>query len=526
MSEIDVNTKELQNNEVTTNKSFEQIQENEELIKQPHDTSCESKSYDILKSTLHIDTAKDDYKQLFLNAPAGYVIYTSDFQILDANQIFCARAGIEHEKIHEHTIIEFISPLNHKEFVFMKEKLEKGLDREVILAQFVGNNQIIDVSIASKCMFSTKDVEDKSTAIDSIYCSFIMDISDLIHQRNEILRMSYHDAMTGLFNRRYYFHIIKQLDKEAHLPLSLATIDLDGLKIINDTLGHEFGDEAIITVCNILKKNADANFTLIRTGGDEIIILACKTSSTKLLDFMKHCEYEISDCCVQGIPLSISYGVATRNDLHESIETISALSEDLMYSNKILRSPKRKTMIVDTMAKRLFERQKDIKEHCEEVSRIAVRFGKYINLPEKKVEMLKQLGYIHDIGLIAIDNVPLLFEREFSEKVHTDLMRHPQIGNRIVRSLFGFEEVATAVLYHHENWDGSGYPYALVGERIPYLARVIRIIDDYDWHKRVMESRNMQVTLKDMQRKIMNESTVKYDPVLATMFLSFMKHLF
>ena len=74
-------------------------------------------------------------------------------------------------------------------------------------------------------------------------------------------------------------------------------------------------------------------------------------------------------------------------------------------------------------------------------------------------------------------------QKDFSDEELKEFYRHPQIGNRIIRSMFGYEEIATAELYHHEWWNGRGYPYGLKGEDIPYMARFITIVDSYDWHK-------------------------------------------
>lgn len=497
-------------------------QDIEEIVEQIsiYHQELQYQNQELSRANMELQFLQEKYKALFSDAPAGYVIYDQNDQILEANTTFCLRAGVSPSYITRHKVNEFIAPVYQDDFYFMKNKLYDGSKREVIEAQIIGNDRIYDVSIVSK-IFHQPSYEG-----EDIVCSIITDITEMKHQQDEILKMSYHDAMTGLYNRRYYFQVMEELNRSEQLPISMATIDLDGLKIINDTLGHEFGDQAILTVCNILKKNADENCILIRTGGDEIVAIAPLTSDELLKKYLRRCEAQIVHCSIEGIPLSISYGVASKNSLDSDMESVAALSEDLMYSSKILRSPKQKSMIVHTMAQRLFDRQNYIKDHSYRVAQLATEFGRYINLPEKKVKALEHLGYIHDIGMIALGNVPLVLEEDLSEKEQLDILRHPQVGNRIVRSLFGFEEVATAILYHHENWDGSGYPYGISGEHIPYLARVIRIVDNYDWYLRVQQAKGKEVTLEEMKEKYMRESTQKYDPILVTMFLSFMKHKF
>lgn len=475
---------------------------------------------ELLRANMELQMLKEKYQALFSDAPAGYVIYNQYDQIIEANTTFCVRAGVSPAYITKHKVNEFIAPIYQDAFYFMKNKLFDGSKREVMEAQIVGNDRIYEVSMISK------KFNQAAYGGEDIICSILTDITEMKHQQDEILKMSYHDAMTGLYNRRYYFQVMEELNKSNQLPISMATIDLDGLKIINDTLGHEFGDQAILTVCDILKKGADENYILIRTGGDEIVALAPSTSEEKLKRYLRSCKMEIIHHTIEGIPLSISYGVASKNNLETNMQSVAALSEDLMYSTKILQSPKQKSMIVQTMARRLFDRQHYIREHSFRVAELAAEFGRYINLPDKKVKALEQLGYIHDIGMIAIGDVPLQLEEELSEREHMDILRHPQVGNRIVRSMFGFEEVATAILYHHENWDGSGYPYGISGEHIPYLARVISIVDNYDWYIRVKEAKGETVTLEEMQEKYLKESTQKFDPILVTMFLSFMKYKF
>lgn len=141
----------------------------------------------------------------------------------------------------------------------------------------------------------------------------------------------------------------------------------------------------------------------------------------------------------------------------------------------------------------------------------------YKNSLHRDLHCLEEIGRLHDIGLVTFlhkKGVGTGFVM-FSE--NTKYMRHPQIGHRILRSISGMEKIADAVLFHHENWDGSGYPYGLKGEEIPLLSRLVSIADAYAW---ASEATSPLATDTVCRKQFFEKnSDLKFDPPLMRLFI-------
>lgn len=476
---------------------------------------------ELMRTVEQLEILKEKYQTLFSDAPIGYVVFDRNDHIHEANNTFCQMMDIPVTQAHHFKLTQFILPHFQDQFYFMKNHVLNEKKEEVLEMQMRARTRLYDVSIIAKPFIHKQTVDDEKE-IDLICCA-IMDITEMKQQQKRIIDMSYHDAMTGLYNRRFYAHITKELNDKSAMPITIATIDLDGLKIINDTLGHEYGDQAILSVTNILKENAQENFILIRMGGDEIIIVCPRTEKEDVSRYLSLCEKMIYTECVEGIPLSISYGIATKTKEKETITAIAALSEDIMYSRKILQSPKQKSYIVRKTITRLFEKHPKIKAHSCRVSTMNKEFAEYLELPINMIENAEKLGYLHDIGLIAISDPLIINDDNFNDEERQEYERHAQIGNRIIRSLFGYEDIATAVLYHHEHWDGSGYPYGLRGEDIPLLSKMIALIDRYDWHHYASGDLAHELEYAKAYELLKPFKGTTFDPALFEKFMSFLK---
>jgi len=119
-------------------------------------------------------------------------------------------------------------------------------------------------------------------------------------------------------------------------------------------------------------------------------------------------------------------------------------------------------------------------EHCSRLQYLAEVFGAKLGLTDKEILALRRGGVLHDIGKLGIPDAILLKQGPLTENEWIVMRTHPQIGSSLCGSLSSMRSTIPIILHHHENWDGSGYPYGLKGEEIPYLARVFQVLDIYD----------------------------------------------
>lgn len=310
--------------------------------------------------------------------------------------------------------------------------------------------------------------------------SIVSDITDQKQAEAQIKYLSYHDKLTGLYNRAYFEEELNRLDASQVLPLSLIMGDVNGLKLINDALGHQEGDKILTAVAELLKEFCRGEDIIARWGGDEFIILLPHCSSQnaeRIVDRVKRANRLIDALPIQ---ISMSLGVATKNDSTQNIRELLKEAEDKMYRHKLMEARSTRNHFLSSLEKTLWSRSHETREHCERMQRMARRIGLIVNLPESELDSLRLLAALHDIGKIAIPNSILEKPGSLTAEEWETIKKHPEIGYRIALSSPEMSPIALAILHHHERWDGSGYPLGLKGEDIPFLSRIISIVDAYD----------------------------------------------
>lgn len=352
------------------------------------------------------------------------------------------------------------------------------------------------------------------------YRGISIDISHLKIIEEEIRFLSFRDQLTGLYNRRFFEEELDRLDTERNLPLSLIVIDVDGLKLVNDAFGHRAGDLLLKKVASILEKGSRADDIVSRLGGDEFAILLPKTSLDKATSIISRINREIKKETVEAINLSISYGCDAKINIYQNIEDVLKKADMRMYKYKNSRNGKLRKEIIEKILERLFEKSPEEREHSKGVSGLSSAIGRALNLDEKEIKKLRILGKFHDIGKIVISEDILTKKDKLTQEEWEEVKRHSELGYIILSSSSEYISFAEDVLYHHERYDGKGYPRGLEGEEIPLNSRIIALADAYDImtsdrpYKKAV-SRDHAIEL------ILRESGKQFDPSIVEAFLSF-----
>lgn len=187
------------------------------------------------------------------------------------------------------------------------------------------------------------------------------------------------------------------------------------------------------------------------------------------------------------------------------------LNEDLDHAEKVLFS----------IARAIESRDPNTGDHCERLVSLGQAFGEYLNLPRPHIRDLMWGGYLHDIGKVGIPDAVLLKQGKLTPHEWEIMRGHVLIGEKICQPLRSMRGVIPIIRHHHERWDGSGYPDALKGNEIPYLAQVFQIIDIYD--ALTSERPYKQAYTPVEALKVMEEETEKgwRNPELMKLFADF-----
>ena len=341
----------------------------------------------------------------------------------------------------------------------------------------------------------------------------------IITQQNiELEMLSIKDYMTNVYNRRGFAQRIKE---EIKTPAAICLIDLDGLKLINDALGHEKGDFAIILTTKIIKKVFKDCF-YARTGGDEFVIIIEETNekevAQKVEQFRELLEYDQS----LEINISASLGYAMISSQRGFMKAYKK-AENIMYHIKLGARSSRKNRSMEALMSALHEYTGETKRHCHHVGficqKLVAKLG-YERAQER--DAMKLIGQLHDIGKLSIPQKILQKKGKLTQEEWRVMKQHSEESYKIVCGLIEDKEISNAILYHHEHWDGTGYPYQLKSDEIPLYARVISVADAYDAMrtKRVYQKKK---THEEACEELKRCAGSQFDPHIVEEFLSMTK---
>jgi len=346
----------------------------------------------------------------------------------------------------------------------------------------------------------------------------IQDITEYKKAEEEILYLSYHDQLTGLYNRRFYEEELKRLDTERNLSMTIAMGDVNGLKLINDSFGHAIGDELLKKAAEVIKKGCRADDIIARLGGDEFVIILPKTDAFETEQIIKRINDLSLKEKVGSIDISITFGHETKNNKEENIQEIFKNTEDHMYRHKLSESSSMKSKTIDLIMNTLFEKNNREMLHSKRISEICEDIATKMNFNKEDVNQIRIAGLMHDIGKIGIDENILNKTQKLSSDEWKEIEKHSEIGYRILSSVNEFSEIAEHVLEHHEKWNGKGYPRGLKGEEISLQARIIAVADAFDAMTRD-RTYGKALSEEEAINEIRRCSGIQFDPTIARVFI-------
>ena len=348
------------------------------------------------------------------------------------------------------------------------------------------------------------------------------DITKYKQNEDEVLQLTYHDTLTGMFNRAYIEKERPRLDTKENYPLSVILGDVNGLKLVNDAFGHEEGDYLLKEVTKILKNCLREQDVIARIGGDEFLIFLPKTDSAAAARLCKEIRDAYQARKAQAghelFEISISLGYATKESSEESLDLAINTAERFMYRRKLIAHKQLYQSVLQSIRRTLYDISNETPSHGERMADLARSLATVIGLSTEEKESLELASVLHDIGEVRVDLNILKKAGALTQEEWEEIKKHPETGYRIAQSIPHLNAIAEVILYHHERWDGSGYPHGLSGKGIPLLARILTLVDAYDT---MLEDRSYRKALNDAQaiKEILEAAGTQFDPELAHLFI-------
>ncbi|MDD4908065.1 MAG: diguanylate cyclase [Candidatus Omnitrophica bacterium] len=347
----------------------------------------------------------------------------------------------------------------------------------------------------------------------------------LTESNKKLNQMALRDSDTGLYNHRYLSEVIEaEFFRAKRYGHSLSTImlDIDYFKSINNVYGHNFGDLVLKQLAYQLRKLVRQYDIVIRYAGEEFIIISPGTDrntaiilAQRILDAIGLFNFgnkqhsvklklsfavasypedrilngmdlvEISDKILDNVKQRGGNKVFSTLDIEKTKPAEEAAESGDVQSlkEKVSRLTRQASQsIVESIlafAKTLELKDHYTGEHVEKTVQFAVNLAKALELPDDEVERIRQAAILHDLGKVGISEKILCKKGKLTTKEFEIIKTHTQIAVDILRPIQVLQGIIPLVLYHHERWDGKGYPHGLKGEEIPLGARVVALADVY-----------------------------------------------
>jgi diguanylate cyclase (GGDEF)-like protein/putative nucleotidyltransferase with HDIG domain len=312
------------------------------------------------------------------------------------------------------------------------------------------------------------------------------------------------DNLTGLRNHRaFHEDLARELDRadRTGTPLGLVMIDLDGLKRVNDTQGHQAGDELIGAVAHGLQSTVRGGDVPYRIGGDEFAVILADESAWGAFRFAQrlHTNLALSSSPTTATVtagIAESPGGAEHKDMlirHADLALIQAKrtsQKALIYSDGLEpdESPieregdaerHHRLTLTTALARAVDAKDSYTRSHSETVSEMAALIAEEIGLDQEHVGKVRLAGLLHDVGKIGISDAILQKPAKLNDREFAVMKTHSTLGHSIVSAAELYEE-AEWIRHHHERLDGRGYPDGLAGEAVPIESRIILVADAFE----------------------------------------------
>ncbi len=472
------------------------------------------------QKTEELSNSEKKFKAAFENSHDAIIITNNKGDILGCNQSAIDLFGYEHK--HDLLSLNFLEQ--------SPEKQQDGSNSYQLLCEIMNSVHESSNYFKFEWQFTHKNGHIFITEVTltayllaggTVLQANINDITERKKFQEQLEYLSLHDQLTGIYNRYCFEKELLRLKNSDSYPITLLSCDIDGLKLINDSLGHQFGDKLLVNCATIMQQALRDFDILARVGGDEFCALMPNTDPKTAEEITRKIRANLSayNKANPNLPLGLSIGLASTENDDTLFNDLYKKADDLMYRDKLYRSTSIKNKLVQSLLAALAEKDNIISGHAQRLEELCLTIGEKVNLTSRQLTDLALLAKVHDLGKVGVTDQILYKPGKLIDSEWTVIKQHSEKGYRIAMSSPDLTGVADLILKHHERWDGDGYPIGLTAEDIPIECRIMAIVDAYD----VMINKRPYAKINSKQEALNEIKTMsgsQFDPNLVEVFLS------
>jgi len=374
--------------------------------------------------------------------------------------------------------------------------------------------------------------------------------NDELQQRNRQLldarAQAATDGLTGICNHRAFQERVRQEVSQAQAnggSLGLVMIDIDDFKRVNDSLGHQAGDQILRQIATVLT-DAVGEEQAYRYGGDEFAALLLETDRRKTARVAERLRRDVTKrTASNGTRVTVSLGVTSFPDVATSADELIYGADAAMYWakamgknlvgdwGKLLKQSTdgaapwfaadrgvRAPDVVVALVAALAAKDPTTSAHTERCSWYTATLAREIGLKDDETSIVRLASLLHDVGKLAVPDDILRKPGPLNEEEWAQMKQHPTAALHVLSQVRSIADATPAILHHHEHFDGSGYPDGLAGDDIPIASRILLVTDAFDamtTDRPYRKAMSIEVAVGELK----SNSGSQFDPMIVEAFL-------
>jgi diguanylate cyclase (GGDEF)-like protein/PAS domain S-box-containing protein len=470
---------------------------------------------------ISLQATERDYEHLLENMSDGYYRTTTDGQIVKVNTSMTRMLDyISEEDMRGKSIqaLWFNAQCGNE---YLKQMEAKGsvADLSLVLRRKFGGPLPVSVSA-----HNYTDEQEHVLGTEGI----VRNISERQKAEEQLKHLSYHDNLTNLYNRAYLNKYMKELEDCPADSVGLIVADVDGLKVVNDTLGHEAGDYLLEYTAEVLRQTFTSQ-VVARIGGDEFAVVMPNIAKDQMEKAVENLRIAVEEKTYESegrtLPLQLSIGFSLEVGPEYNLRNLFSTADRMMYREKLRQAAGRRGTIIKSLKEMLSARDYITEGHASRMQKLAVALAQKAKIDTENLSDVDLFAQFHDIGKVGVPDRILNKPGPLDQEERKMMQYHAEIGHRIATASDELAPIADWILKHHERWDGQGYPLALAGEEIPLECRILAIVDAYD---AMTNDRPYRKALSFDQAMIELKKCAgsQFDPLLVQQFIGIMHEPF